>query len=486
MIVALTHMRVPNDKILAESVPGIDIILGGHDHEYEVIKIGSKYVVKSGTDFREMSKITMKKSSGSSWDVEIEKVELDSCVAEDEDMKAVVTDRLTSVDEKMDTYLGHMNVDMDGKFASVRTQETNLGNFVCDIMLTATKADCAILNSGTLRSDRIHLKGDFKIRDLLTILPMMDNCVVIKVTGAQLVQALENGVSKYPVKEGRFPQVAGLSFGFDPTHPPGQRVGRPLVKIRGEYIDMERHYRLATKEYLSLGKDGYDVLKDCEILHYRLATKEYLSLGKDGYDVLKDCEILVSAEQCPALSTMVQNHFESVAIHQGQVKCRSGHRQSLVALTIVPQDPVFIYAYPLYQVSAEQCPALSTMVQNHFESVAIHQGQVKCRSGHRQSLVALTMREDLMKMLHANNEIDEEEDTPKRLVRQESIHCLEMEQSFLSPKIDGRIYILTEEKRHVMQSMMPSGMVRNLSTVREELGSQSWSSMSQASQDDAA
>ena len=36
---ALTHMRVPNDKRLAENVPGIDIILGGHDHEYEVFKV---------------------------------------------------------------------------------------------------------------------------------------------------------------------------------------------------------------------------------------------------------------------------------------------------------------------------------------------------------------------------------------------------------------------------------------------------------------
>ena len=36
-----------------------------------------------------------------------------------------------------------------------------------------------------------------------------------------------------------------------------------------------------------------------------------------------------------------------------------------------------------------------------------------------------------------------------------------------------------------MQSMMPSGLVRNLSTVKEEAGSQSWSSMSQVPQDDA-
>lgn len=50
-------------------------------------------------------------------------------------------------------------------------------------MLETTKADVALLNSGTFRSDRIHPKGEFKLRDLLTILPLVDPLVVIKVTG---------------------------------------------------------------------------------------------------------------------------------------------------------------------------------------------------------------------------------------------------------------------------------------------------------------
>jgi len=41
LIIALTHMRMPNDTTLAESVNGIDIILGGHDHHYEVKKVHS-------------------------------------------------------------------------------------------------------------------------------------------------------------------------------------------------------------------------------------------------------------------------------------------------------------------------------------------------------------------------------------------------------------------------------------------------------------
>ena len=54
---------------------------------------------------------------------------------------------------------------------------------MADIMLSATEADCALINSGTLRSDRIHPKGEFKVKDLLSILPMVDPIVVIEITG---------------------------------------------------------------------------------------------------------------------------------------------------------------------------------------------------------------------------------------------------------------------------------------------------------------
>lgn len=57
------------------------------------------------------------------------------------------------------------------------------GNFITDIILEATNADIGFLNSGTFRSDKIHSKGSFLLRDLLTILPLVDELVVIKVSG---------------------------------------------------------------------------------------------------------------------------------------------------------------------------------------------------------------------------------------------------------------------------------------------------------------
>ena len=65
-----------------------------------------------------------------------------------------------------------------------------LGNFVTDIMLTATDADIALLNSGTLRSDRIHRRGNFKLKDLLAILPLVDPVIVLQITGQKQNPAL--------------------------------------------------------------------------------------------------------------------------------------------------------------------------------------------------------------------------------------------------------------------------------------------------------
>lgn len=83
--------------------------------------------------------------------------------------------------------------------------------------------------------------------------------------GKQIIEILENGVSKYPALEGRFPQVAGISFAFDPKKPPGERVDPAFVRIGDEYLNLQQIYRLATKSYMHSGCDGYVMLKNAQI-----------------------------------------------------------------------------------------------------------------------------------------------------------------------------------------------------------------------------
>ncbi|XP_064119226.1 mannosylglucosyl-3-phosphoglycerate phosphatase-like isoform X2 [Macrobrachium nipponense] len=305
-IIALTHMRTPNDIRLAENVDEIDLILGGHDHVYEITKVNGKTILKSGTDFREFSAVTLTLEEDQV-DVKIHKVVVDSNFDPDEELLEALKEYEELVGAKMDEVLGTFSVDLDGRFSSVRTSETSLGNFICDIIMAACNADVAIINSGTLRSDRIHEAGEFTMRDLMTVLPMLDPLLVLEITGEQLLEVLENGVSQYPKLEGRFPQVAGVSFVFDPQAPSMHRVIQDIVKVGDEYLIPN-----AT---------------------YRLATKAYMHQGRDGYHVLTRCPVLQDEEQCPMLSTAIQNHFTAIKTRMGMTRRNSSHRQSLILLS---------------------------------------------------------------------------------------------------------------------------------------------------------
>ncbi|KAB7499198.1 Trifunctional nucleotide phosphoesterase protein YfkN [Armadillidium nasatum] len=330
-VIALTHMRTPNDIRLAENVDEIDLILGGHDHVYEISEVNGKYVLKSGTDFREFSLLTLTAES-KNVNVDIEKIEISTKFLPDEELTESLEKFSSTVNEKMEEELGTFSVDLDGRFSSIRTSETNLGNFICDILLAACNGDVTLLNSGTLRSDRIHPAGKFTMRDLTNILPMLDSLCVLEVTGKKLLAALENGVSQYPKLEGRFPQVAGIQFAFNPNSPPGERIYKDVVKIGDEYVDEEATYRLVTKAYMRHGKDGYDMLvglpcSEKENDAFCTARKYFIYF----YILEFICQ---DDEQCPMLSTAVQNHFHAIQSKLGKTTRRnSTHRQSLLLLS---------------------------------------------------------------------------------------------------------------------------------------------------------
>lgn len=346
-VIALTHSRTPNDIRLADNVPEIDLILGGHDHDYEIIKRPNGYIIKSGTDFREFSKITLRidseyvraknlsngiESSSMSpvLGIDIERVPCFS-YEPNKDLKLKLDKFVTTIDEKMDKVLGQFNCDLDGRFASIRKTETNLGNFVTDIMLASTHADLAILNSGTLRSDRIHPKGDFTMRDLFNILGYIDPIAVLQASGHQIWQALENGVSQWPKLEGRFPQVSGCTFAFDPSKPPMSRIEPRDITIGDEVLSLNKQYRLT--------------------------TKAYLASGKDGYDVFKNCRILVPGDESPDLTTSILNHFESIQIIKSNR--RTHHRQSIICLSRNSLQKILDQTFDAHQQATLQQSAKS-------------------------------------------------------------------------------------------------------------------------------
>ncbi len=144
---------------------------------------------------------------------------------------------------------------------SNRTGETNLGSFIADTVREAAGSDVALVNGGFIRADTTFTPGVLTRRDMLAILPFRDDVVVLDVSGATLRAALENGVSlsAEDARPGRFPQVSGLRFTFDPGRPKGQRVVG--VTVAGKALREDATYTLATLRFIAGGKDGYTMLK---------------------------------------------------------------------------------------------------------------------------------------------------------------------------------------------------------------------------------
>lgn len=273
-------MRTLNDIRLANESIGIDLILGGHDHVCEDHVVNGIHVIKSGTDFRQFGLISIEKERNDTGTLKLqfEPINVTSTLyAENQELKEILKTYSDQIESRMDEVLGNFTIELDGRFASIRSQETNLGDWVCDVVLSATGADVVILNSGTFRSDQIHPAGPFKMRDLVNIVPMHDPLIVLEVSGSKILDALENSVSGYPKLEGRFPQVSGISFVFDPKKPPYSRVVADLVQIADEWMDLKQNYSLCIKSYMRDGRDGFTMFKDCKVIvsifgHFEFCT----------------------------------------------------------------------------------------------------------------------------------------------------------------------------------------------------------------------
>ena len=167
------------------------------------------------------------------------------------------------------------------------------------------EVDMALICGGSLRGDSVFGPGTIALRDILSIMPFEDAVVVKELKGQDIWDALENGFGAYPSQEGRFPQIAGLSILWDSRKPSGQRlvevclledvhlfhpdgtkkkeseveaeektsyafqrsqeggysieVNRPKIR-KGKKLEMDKVYRVCTREYMADGHDGYKAL----------------------------------------------------------------------------------------------------------------------------------------------------------------------------------------------------------------------------------
>ncbi|KAJ5662621.1 5'-nucleotidase [Penicillium maclennaniae] len=152
MVVVVSHQREPNDYKLASNLkPGtVDIILGGHDHYYAHSVVNGTHVLRSGTDFKQLSYIeAFRKLEGApGWEFNITRRDILRSIPEDPETMTMVNRLTSSLEAKLEKPIGYTVSPLDGRFSTVRQRESNLGNFVCDLMRFYYAADCAMMAGG--------------------------------------------------------------------------------------------------------------------------------------------------------------------------------------------------------------------------------------------------------------------------------------------------------------------------------------------------
>ena len=272
IVIALTHQGLGADLELLRAVRGIDVVLGGHDHLLIAQHDGRQAVMKAGSQGRHVAVLTLTidRAEGRGgvpkvvWTPEF-RLRSTAGIDGDAALAAKVQDYQARLDETLDVVIGETATELDTRGFLSGSAETAFGNLLADAMREATGVDIALSNGGGIRGDTVYPPGTPLTRKMvLTELPFGNKTVVLRLTGAQVRAALENGVSRAAHPSGRFPQVSGLAFSFDGRELPGERVTR--VTVGGVSLEDARTYTLATNDFLARGGDDYHVFKAAEVM----------------------------------------------------------------------------------------------------------------------------------------------------------------------------------------------------------------------------
>ncbi|MFD0981166.1 bifunctional metallophosphatase/5'-nucleotidase [Tropicimonas aquimaris] len=281
-IIALTHVGLPKDIEIARAVPGIDLVVGGHSHTYlsasdpsrkgayptwvsqedgtlvPVVQAYaySKYLGHLEATFDDDGKLVY--AAGDT-------ILIDNSVEMDAEIDARVKELAGPIEEIKQKVVAESADMIDGSRENCRAMECQMGNLVADAMLDRVRdqgVQIAIQNGGGLRASID--SGEVTMGEVLTVLPFQNTIATFELSGADVIAALENGLSQVEEGAGRFPQVSGLKYSWDKEAEPGSRVLEVQVMEGDAWapLDPEKVYGVVSNNYMRSGGDGYRIFAD--------------------------------------------------------------------------------------------------------------------------------------------------------------------------------------------------------------------------------
>ena len=288
IIIALTHVGLPDDIRIAEAVSGIDVIVGGHSHSYlsatdpgrsgpyplwitnpqgEMVPIVQAYAYSKYLGHLEVSF----DAAGDVIFAQGNTMLIDASVTPDPVIAARVAELAGPIEAAMAELVGEAAAFIEGDRAVCRVMECAMGNLVADAMLARVRdqgIQIAIANGGGLRASID--AGPVTMGEVFTVLPFQNTLATFQLSGADVLAALENGVSQVEEGAGRFPQVSGLRFVWNPAADPGARIVSAEVDMGGSWapLDPAATYGVVSNNFMRGGGDGYRVFAENAVNPY--------------------------------------------------------------------------------------------------------------------------------------------------------------------------------------------------------------------------
>lgn len=310
VVICLSHLGVIYDQAIAANVPGIDIIVGGHDHyvfeqPLAVTNPEGKrtLILQAGNHYRYVGKLQFTLRHGAVKVVDYTLLPVDRKIPPLPEVQNVVDEfKLGIVAKYGDVYrttLARATRDLEMSTNPKQPKrDSAMGNLITDALREETGTDIAITANGVI-SEGI-FKGPVVGIDVFRPVSYGYDAATglglkiatFEITGAELVKALETTLSYVGVNEDFLLQVSGMSFQYDAGAPVGSRVLLESVRVQGHPLNPLATYTATVNEVLAalipimgvqvsnlqpLPDLEYDVLKDFII---SLGRVDYRSEGR--------------------------------------------------------------------------------------------------------------------------------------------------------------------------------------------------------------
>lgn len=284
-IIALTHIGLPEDRKLARSVDGVDIIVGGHSHSYlgPDSEEGPYPIIERSPSGQPVLVVTAKRAAQYLGELNVifdaqgvpfrwngGARELAAPETRDAETSALVQKYAASLDEFRNHKVGSHHLSLPDGIDACREDDCLGGSLIADAMLEYVRpfgGQVALCNGGSVRAALP--SGDISRGDLLSVIPFGNTLVMREITGERLLAALEHGVSEEGGQGPRLLHTAGLRYVVDAARPAGSRIVRAEIlneKDTGTPLDRKARYVIVTIEYLARGGDAYEMLKDSKVI----------------------------------------------------------------------------------------------------------------------------------------------------------------------------------------------------------------------------